>query len=192
MHLVLGLLFVLIGCLLKSADQLIMFKRESDKKKSLAPNGYAMEYEIAYNARKELQDLQQGWQKEMMDSGMEWREAVLGSFEKLDQEIYSRLNRYPEVKREFEKRAIRGANLYYNYCTVYARLKTQEAGRNPQLTGGIDPKPLPTGTLWAIYKGSAPVADTTIPAQISQYQLDSYRRQDAASEQELRRVQGGY
>lgn len=188
MAFVLMLFFAFIGCLFKGIDGIITAKQQSDHIKSLAPNGYALEYKLAFEkynyfrAKADAKKKEMGIEKKICTT----REEEAEIWNDVEAEIWADTNKYPEVRRALEKYNKSRDDLLYYWACIYARLETVKRGRNPMVSGGIDPKPLPTGVQWAMAGGDTPLPDNLWGrSQFWQDKYDNYLKRDQASEREL-------
>ena len=194
MAFVLMLFFLFIGCLLKGIDGIITVKQQSDYRKSLAPNGYAMEYKFAYDKYNHFRSKADAKKKEMGIEGKvcTTREEETEIWEDVEAEIWADTNQYPEVRRALEKHNMHHDDLLYHWAVVWARMETAKHGKNPMVVGKLDPQPLPTGVTWAMAGGNTPLPNN-LWGRINWFQdkYDGYLQKDQASERELGYVNSG-
>lgn len=188
MAFVIMLLLLFIGCLFKGIDGILTVKQESDHIKSLAPNGYALEYKLAFEkynyfrAKADAKKKEMGIEKKICTT----REEEAEIWNDVEAEIWADTNKYPEVRRALEKHNKHHDDLLYYWASIWARLETVKHGKNPMVIGKVDPQPLPTGVQWALDGG-----DTPLPGNLwgrtnwFQDKYDGYLKQDQASEREL-------
>lgn len=194
MAFVLMLFFLVVGAVCTGIDGIIGAKREIDRKKSLAPNGYAMEYKFAYEKYNYFYSKAEAKKKEM---GIEnkictTKEEDAEIWADVEPEIWADTNKYPEVRRALEKHNKHQEDLLHYWAMIWARLETAKHGRNPMIVGKVDPQPLPTGVTWAMLEGITPLPGT-LWGRTGWFQekYDAYLQQDEASERELRYIRGG-
>lgn len=143
----------------------------------LAPNGYALEYQIATKHGAEIYECLLKLEREV------GKDAAWSAIRR---EIYKRTAKYPTIQRYLDKSGMSSWDMMRHYAAYTARIETVMSGKHPMVTGGIDPTPLPEDDSYAILKGKTPLP------QFGWYVFNEevYRnllRQDEASEREYER-----
>ena len=175
---VLFLLVVCLGCSVYTQTDGLLSERK--RINSLVPNGYAMEYKYALTRFVELWDLQH---KIAKDIGYEQ------AWDEIDRIIWRRLSSYPpEIKRTFEKNTLHHYQLLEWYVVATSRYDVIKQGRNPMVSGGVDPQPLPKDLRYVLAAGKTALSRSK---EFSERQYQEYLKQDAASEKELEFIKNG-